>query len=175
MSETVINEVWRSISGYVEYQVSNIGRVRNASTGKILKCRYRGKKKNYLAVALYKDGKQTNYSVHRLVANEFIPNPENKEQVDHIDGNKENNTFTNLRWATNSENQINNRHPRAHHTSVYKGVSLHKPSGKWISKITLNNHQIHLGLFSDEVLAAKTYDEKAKELFGEYAVLNFPD
>ena len=87
---SIVNEEWRSIDGYLDYQVSNIGRVRNAKTGRILKPRYRGKKMNYLSVALYSKGDQTNFSVHRLVANEFIPNPENKQHVDHIDGNKEN-------------------------------------------------------------------------------------
>ncbi len=172
---SIINEEWRSIDGFIDYQVSNIGRVRNSKTGRILKPRYRGKKMNYQSVALYNGGGQVNFSIHRLVANEFIPNPENKQQVDHIDGNKENNVYTNLRWATNSENQINNIHKRSNHTSIYKGVSWNKGTNKWIVKITLNTKQMHLGLYTDEVEAAKVYGKKAKELFGEYANINFPE
>lgn len=164
MNQSVINEIWRSIDGYTNYQESNVGRVRNATTGKMLKPRYRGKNRNYHAVALYKDGKQTKYSVHRLVAQEFIPNPHNKPQVDHIDGNKENNANTNLRWATNSENQINNVSSNTK-TSVYKGVSLHSQTGKWTVNIGYNNTTKHIGCFTDEIQAAKAYDEQARVLF----------
>ena len=98
MSQIIITEEWRSIDCYINYQVSNIGRVRNSDTGRILKPRIRGKNHDYQAVALYKDRKQNNCSIHRLVAIEFIPNLENKPQVDHIDMDKFNNSVSNLRW-----------------------------------------------------------------------------
>ena len=56
-------------------------------------------------VALYKDGQKKNKSIHRLVAEEYVPNVEGKPQVDHIDGDKTNNHKDNLRWCTNEENQ----------------------------------------------------------------------
>ena len=62
-------------------------------------------KQGYLLVDLCKDGKVKKYSVHRLVANAFIENIENKEQVNHINGNKQDNRLENLEWATRSENQ----------------------------------------------------------------------
>ena len=108
MEETqTINETWRSIDGYINYQVSNIGRVRNVITSCILKPRFRGKCINYHSVALSKNAKQTNYSVHRLVAQEFIPNPENKPHVDHVNKTTTDNNVGNLRWVTNQENRQN--------------------------------------------------------------------
>ena len=176
MSQLIITEEWRSIDGYINYHVSNIGRVRNSDTGRILKPRIRGKNHDYQAVALYKDGKQNNCSIHRLVAIEFIPNLENKPQVDHIDMDKFNNSVNNLRWVNNSENGMNHKkNTNIITTSQYKGVSYHKPSGKWITSIGFNNSRKHIGLYATEIEAAKAYDVKARELHNEFACLNFPD
>jgi hypothetical protein len=99
-------EVWKDIPGYEGlYQASVFGDIRNAQSGAILKpfkCDGR-----YLRVKLYRlDGKRVHktHMVHRLVAMAFIPNTYNKPQVNHIDGNKENNNATNLEWCTQSEN-----------------------------------------------------------------------
>lgn len=62
--------------------------------------------KGYCCVGLIKNGKQVHVSVHRLVAEAFIPNPKNLPQVNHKDGNKENNHVSNLEWCTNQENAI---------------------------------------------------------------------
>ena len=98
-------EIWKDINGFEgKYQVSTWGRIRNAK-GKVLKP-YKNHK-GYLKVALCKDGENYKRRVNRLVAESFIPNPDNKPQVDHLDGNKENNSISNLRWVTNSENQQN--------------------------------------------------------------------
>ena len=59
-------------------------------------------------------------------------------------------------------------------SSKYKGVTWHKMGKKWVAAIQLNRKQYHLGHFSNEIDAARAYDEKAKELHGEFAYLNFP-
>jgi len=95
-------EHFRKIKGYPNYSVSDYGRIRNDKTGRILK-----PQKNtcgYLQVDLHKNGVRKSQKVHRLVANAFIPNPENKRTVNHIDGIKANNFVSNLEWATQSEN-----------------------------------------------------------------------
>ncbi len=121
------SEQWASIDGYRNYQVSWWGRVRNAKTGRILKSSVSSS--THLTLGLSKMGKAKSFSVHVLVAREWVENPDNKRCVDHIDGNKANNHHENLRWASHSEN---NRNQKKHKegSSVYKGVSFHRPSKK---------------------------------------------
>lgn len=100
-------EIWKDIEEYKGlYQVSNLGRVRSIRNGKekILKP---FDNHGYLRVQLYKDGVRKKETVHRLVAKTFIPNPENKPYVDHINTIREDNKVENLRWVTHEEN-INN-------------------------------------------------------------------
>lgn len=88
-----------------KYEVSNFGNVRNSNTGKILKPiedRY-----GYLCVCLHELGKNHYKKVHRLVAEAFVENEEDKPCIDHIDGNRKNNIYTNLRWVTPKENSNN--------------------------------------------------------------------
>lgn len=90
------------INGYENYAVSNYGNVKNIRTGKILKPI--NTPTGYLTVTLSKNNKKHTFRIHRLVAIYFIDNPENKEQVNHIDGNKHNNAVCNLEWCTHTEN-----------------------------------------------------------------------
>ena len=97
------NEFWKDVENYEDlYEVSDAGRVRNKITGRILKPGNHHKR--YLYVNLSKNGTYKSHKVHRLVAEAFIPNPNNQLQVDHIDENKTNNTVDNLRWVSCQEN-----------------------------------------------------------------------
>lgn len=98
-----MEEIWKDVEGYEGlYQVSNFGRVKRVTTGRILKG---GKDKyGYLIVNLYKNSVGSIKTIHRLVAEAFIPNPENKPQVNHVDENKTNNSLDNLEWMTAKEN-----------------------------------------------------------------------
>ena len=91
--------------------------------------------------------------------------------IDHIDHNGLNNMRSNLRFCTNKENLMNQR-KKQNTSSVYKGVSFHKHSGKWEVQIMINGKNIYLGLFSSETDAGRAYDKKAIELCGEFANLN---
>lgn len=103
-------EIWRDVKGYEGlYQVSTKGNVKSVRGG-----RWKTGKKDcltpvitetgYVHIRLSKDGKQKTYSVHRLVAQTFIPNPFNLETVNHIDEDKTNNNVDNLEWMTMKEN-----------------------------------------------------------------------
>ena len=94
-------EKWAEISENSNYMVSNTGRIRRVGSDKDHSVR---DKNGYLTVDLYRDGKRSTRRVHRLVAQEFVSNPDNKPEVSHKDGNKHNNAFTNLEWATKKEN-----------------------------------------------------------------------
>lgn len=97
-------EIWRDIDGYDgKYQVSNFGRVKSfkyCREGRLLKASL---KSGYPFVQFGKRGKQV--CIHRLVAKAFIPNPDSKPEVNHIDGNPLNNHVDNLEWCTRAENQ----------------------------------------------------------------------
>lgn len=118
----------------------------------------------------YDKGKKPQIKMHRLI----LKITDSKTLVDHKDGNGLNNQKNNLRSSNKSQNGIN-RGPQKNGTSQYKGVSWIAKSNKWMAKITINRKQIYIGCFSDIIECAKAYDKKAKELFGEFAYLNFKD
>lgn len=96
-------ERWSQI-GDTNYSVSSNGLVRNDKTNKLKS--QTTKRDGYNKVDLYDGGERSSKRVHRLVAEAFIPNPDNKPEINHIDGNKLNNDISNLEWVTGSENMI---------------------------------------------------------------------
>lgn len=98
-----MKEIWKDIEGYEGvYHVSNLGRVKRVATNRVLQP-YRNNV-GYLLVYVCKNGKRKTHRIHRLVAQAFIPNPENKPEVNHLDENKSNNMVSNLEWSTRKEN-----------------------------------------------------------------------
>lgn len=107
-------EEWKSIEGYPRYEVSSLGRVRSihyksTSATAIPKVLSASSVNDggYHSVVLCKDKKHVRRTIHRLVATTFIPNPDNLPEVDHINRNKKDNTLTNLRWVTSTDNRLN--------------------------------------------------------------------
>ena len=91
-------EIWKPIKDFENiYEISNLGKVRNIKKNKIKETWIDNF--GYVCVSLYKNNKKYNRKLARLLAETFIPNPENKPTVDHIDRNKLNNDLSNLRWA----------------------------------------------------------------------------
>lgn len=149
-----MQEVWKDIIGYEGlYQVSNLGRVKSlqrvvkrtngrpyTAKEKILGQFYSGRDKDYLKSYLSKNGKKKSYQIHRLVAIAFIPNVQNKPQVNHIDGNKSNNNILNLEWCTNSENQIHAYRMGLNHVKSLKGYL--NPCSKEVIKCDLDGNEI---------------------------------
>lgn len=96
------NEIWKDVVGYEDrYEVSALGSIRIKLTGfrpkQYLRC-------GYLRIPLYQNKKHSHKSAHRLVAEAFLPNPENKPEVNHINAIKHDNRLTNLEWSTRIEN-----------------------------------------------------------------------
>jgi len=154
-----MEEIWKSIEGYETYSVSTFGNVRNDKTGKILK----GRGDRYLQVAL----KQINLSIHRLVGLTFIENFENKECIDHIDGNPFNNRVENLRWATQFENHHNLK-KAINNTTGIKGIHFNKKYKKFEVSIMHKRIKYHFGYYDTIEESTLARQLKANELFGEF-------
>ena len=112
--------------------------------------------------------RRTTIQMHRQI----IKPPPGLE-IDHKNNNGLDNRRCNLRFCTRSQNMANSRgHTRRR--SSFKGVSFHTQFRKWRAIITKNKKNLHLGFFKSQVRAAMAYDDKAKELFGQFANPNFP-
>lgn len=135
---------FKTIEAYKHYAVNELGQVSSKDRmiltidgksyfrkGKILKPKKH--KDGYLFVTLTKEKSKKNFYVHRLVAEAFIPNPENKPQVNHINGNKADNTISNLEWVTNAENA---RH--AYNNGLYFRIELLKPTSQTVIDTSTN-------------------------------------
>ena len=94
--------MWIKISRNDNYSINEQGEVRNDNSGHV-KSPFQNKRNKYWMVDLYKNNKSEKVPIHRLLAEAFIPNPENKLTVDHKDGDRQNNSIDNLRWATYGE------------------------------------------------------------------------
>ena len=104
--ENLEGEFWDWISGYEGlYQISTFGRIKSFIRNKVKICKPMINKNGYLRISLRKNNIPKIFSVHRLVAQTFIPNPKNLKEVNHKFGNKFDNYFKNLEWCTDSENK----------------------------------------------------------------------
>ena len=154
-----MTEVWRRVPNYEMYLVSNKGRMMR--NGKIMKHSLRT---GYPYVNLSVKGVTRNADIHRLVASAFIPNPDNKRCVDHIDNNRENNCVENLRWCTPQENQANTT---GYNKNGYKGIRFQ--NNRYTAQILKDGKYMYLGCFKTAEEAHDAYKKKAEELFGAFA------
>lgn len=124
------------------------------------------------------DGRGGNfYAVNRKMQkmHRLIMNAPKGKVVDHINRNGLDNRKANLRPATHTQNMWNNGQRVERFSSKYRGVSWHKRLKRWAAIISINGKPKTIGYFKDEVKAAKAFDKVAKELRGEFAVLNFTE
>jgi hypothetical protein len=127
-------ENWKDIDGFDGYQISNLGRVKSFKwdkiNGRIMKCGWR---RGYRSIGLTTEDGQKLMSVHRLVANAFIPNTHNKETVNHINGIKTDNRAENLDWATDQEN-MNHALATGLHPNPRIAVIQYSKDGEFINE-----------------------------------------
>lgn len=135
--------------------------------------KWRLSKRGYVvrSVWLKGTGKGTVVTMHREIMN----TPKGMD-TDHKDENRLNNQVGNLRTATRSQNMANVRkYKSANAHSKYKGVSYLKRVKKWVAYIRKDYKQTHLGYYTNQKDAARAYDRAARDMFGEFANLNFPE
>lgn len=181
-------EIFKPILGYENaYKVSNYGRI--VSLSKQINC-YQEKLKSfelckgYPRVSLWNNGKGKHFFIHRLVAEAFIPNPDNKPHINHINGIKTDYSINNLEWCTPKENIEHSIRTGLAGTTLHKktklnksgyiGVSYCKLTKKWLSRITINKKRISLGYFIDVIEAAKAYDKALDKYLDNTYQRNFP-
>ena len=160
-----MEEIYKTVEGFENYEVSNLGNIKNKGTGRILKQTNNGK--NYLKVRLYNNKTSRTIKVHKLVAKMFLENPENKPYVDHIDNNRLNNNLINLRYATCKENSQNATISKTNTSSV-KGVSYCNVKNKYRARVCVDGVSIHLGYFNTLEEAKTARINKVNQVFGEF-------
>lgn len=154
-----MEEIWKKIKGFENYEVSNLGSVRN-DCKKILKAT---KGKYYYRVGLYKNKKQKKINIHQLVAMAFLNHIPcgYKLVVNHKNFNKLDNNINNLELVTQRENS-NKKHLKS--SSKYTGVSWYKKYKKWMSYIYIDGKLKNLGYYENEKDAFKAYKNKLKKI-----------
>lgn len=147
------NEMWKDIPGYESlYKINNIGIVKslerfvnNGHKDILKKEKIRKNHKNkdgYLFIRLSKNGITKGYSVHRLVAQAFIPNPNNYPEINHIDGNKLNNAISNLEWCNRTKNVRHSFELGLNKGGMYGKYGKNHHSSKKVAQYDLNNNFI---------------------------------
>lgn len=160
-------EEWKDVVGYEGlYQVSNMGRVKSCErltrNNHIVKEKIRKPKidkDGYCCVSLWIDGVSKEQFIHRLVAQSFIPNPDNKPCIDHINTNKTDNRVENLKWCTHKENTNNPISREKFLQNRYKvegthRISIYKPTKESIEKMA-EKHKKPVGMYKNGLLIKK--------------------
>jgi len=161
---------WKTID--VNYEISNTGIVRHVIKKNILKqiASARRNSPDHLYYRCSLSNPKRTIHIHVELARAFIPNPENKCYVDHINGNTLDNSLTNLRWATSQENTFNAKCYSNNKLKI-KGVQK-RENGRYRARIRHNGVLINIGTFATSEEASDAYTAKSKELFGDYSSSN---
>lgn len=164
-------EIWKDIPDYPNYQVSNYGNVRNLHFFSHRKTKRDYGVRNltllkhnagYYTVHLHKDGKMRTFLVHRLVAMCFIPNPENKPEIDHINTNRADNRVENLRWVTPQENLDN----PISHKRMWEGYRKKVPGMFVGGKSPLSKRVVQLDLYGRVIKVWDSVSDACREMKG---------
>ena len=157
----------KQIEDYPNYSVTKEGRVINTKTGRVLKTDTNSC--GYLRVTLCKDNKPKKFFIHRLVAQELLENPDDFPQVNHIDGNKTNNTVENLEWCTQSINQYhahtNNLQKRFTKVSEQQVKTICELLGEGLSVRSISKTMGISRYIPEDIKRGKTWRHISKDYF----------
>lgn len=156
-------EIWKTIVGFEDYQISNLGKVKSLKYGKERILKPATDEWGYFRVCLNQNKKQAVKKIHKLVAIAFLNHvPCGMELViDHINDIPTDNRVENLQIVTN---RFNICKTQTKYSSNYKGVDWWKRDKKWRAKITINGKSKHLGLFDCEIKASEAYQNAVNNL-----------
>jgi hypothetical protein len=187
---TINADVLFDIEGYEGlYSVTTKGDVYSwgkgksfTSDGKLKMIKHTIKANGYVQVKLFKNGERKYFNVHRLVAKCFIPNPENKREVNHKDGNKQNNEVSNLEWVTTRENQLHafalglQVAPRGKDSTCSIPINQYQKDGTFVKQWeSINTLKREMGFNSFGIIGCCKMRKKYKTAYGfkwEYATTN---
>ena len=163
-------ERWARLKKHPQWQISSFGRIKN---------QYGNVTPHYINSVGYpqKDmtlnGRKYHFQLHILMGIAFIPNPLNKPFIDHIDGIRDNNHLSNLRWSNRVQNNQNRKKiPDDKFTSKYKGVSYDPVNKKWLAQYSQDGKLRYKQRFEDEIAAALAYNNAVKQYEPEFGWLN---
>ncbi len=147
---------WKLTERFPNYQISSYGQVWNHTTCKYVKSRLnRG---GYANIGLYTDGVRSRCSIHRLVAEAFIPNPHNLPIINHKNHNRSDNRVENLEWVNASVSTALKRNAE-NTSSQYFGVYRHGSSAnKWVAQVCNNKKRHYIGYYDTELEAGQAYN-----------------
>jgi hypothetical protein len=167
VEEKKMSNVWKPIVGYEGlYEVAPCGAIRNARTLRWLSPQE--KDDGYMSVKLFRDGVGRNKTVHRIVAEAFLPNPESKPQVNHKDLNKKNNDVSNLEWVTQAENQSHAIRNGTNKTRISKLKMSEKYHEKFYQMTCLFPPQLFVKLDALAIKTGVSKSEMIREATTEY-------
>jgi hypothetical protein len=156
-------ETWKTIPNWEDYQVSNLGRVRSLKSEILLMMKLSKDPKGYEVVQLYSVSKRKRFKVHQLVAIAFLDhNTKGMDLVvDHINSNKSDNRLENLRIITQRDNVAKERILKS---NLPTGISIHKKTNKFRSRIFIAGKQKYLGLFNTPEEASEAYQKELNKI-----------
>ena len=174
-------ENWKDVVGYEgHFMVSESGKIKSLDRKQLRSdgttCPVKGKELTpfisnvgYTRIALRNAGKQVKYSVHRLVAEAFLPKEEGRDFVNHLDGNRLNNHYSNLEWVSMQENNCH-RFDKTKTSSKYIGVSWIKAKKRFTSSICINRISKTIGHFltEEDAYAARCKYERDNGIVNKY-------
>jgi len=174
-------EIWKDVVGYEgKFVVSESGKVKSLDRKQLRSdgtmCPVKGKELTpfisnvgYTRIALRNGGKQVKYSIHRLVAEAFLHKQEGRDFVNHIDGNRLNNHYSNLEWVSMQENNCH-RFDKTKTSSKYIGVSWIKAKQRFTASICINRVSKTIGHFltEEEAYAARCKYERDNGILNKY-------